>query len=474
MSPPDDTMARTSAAAEALPVPVETRLFGLPTGIWPRILAPLVIGALVLGLWEFAVRWNDVPPYVLPGPLLVGRTLVADWASLSASLWVTLRITFLALAAAVVIGVALAVLFSQSKWLEMALLPYAIVLQVTPIVAIAPLIIIWANDIDLSLLICAWIVAFFPILSNTILGLSAADHNLVNLFELYGASRWQTLRYLRLPAALPYFLAGLKVSGGRRRCRIRRRNRRQRLGAGLSHPGSWLPAQDSTCLRSAGDDLALRRRDLPGNQPRLASPAAPLARKRDPARELIPPGEQREVQAKKASFRSAGSASMSRNPVSDEPESTAAGGSLKTMSSSSSSIVPIRGSVSAGSSSGCACSGSLLARVAGCSNSPARKPRSKPRQFGRGQIVRARVARDLAEGAQARIEHGDGIRDLVDALDDAVDEADRLGSLGRVPVEAVAQCRLGAAFPEIPGDLLDAFRRPEDGPGRTFDLGGKS
>ena len=204
MSPPDDTMARTSAAAEALPVPVETRLFGLPTGIWPRILAPLVIGALVLGLWEFAVRWNDVPPYVLPGPLLVGRTLVADWASLSASLWVTLRITFLALA----------VLFSQSKWLEMALLPYAIVLQVTPIVAIAPLIIIWANDIDLSLLICAWIVAFFPILSNTILGLSAADHNLVNLFELYGASRWQTLRYLRLPAALPYFLAGLKVSGG--------------------------------------------------------------------------------------------------------------------------------------------------------------------------------------------------------------------------------------------------------------------
>ena len=214
MSPPDDTMARTSAAAEALPVPVETRLFGLPTGIWPRILAPLVIGALVLGLWEFAVRWNDVPPYVLPGPLLVGRTLVADWASLSASLWVTLRITFLALAAAVVIGVALAVLFSQSKWLEMALLPYAIVLQVTPIVAIAPLIIIWANDIDLSLLICAWIVAFFPILSNTILGLSAADHNLVNLFELYGASRWQTLRYLRLPAALPYFLAGLKVSGG--------------------------------------------------------------------------------------------------------------------------------------------------------------------------------------------------------------------------------------------------------------------
>ena len=111
-------------------------------------------------------------------------------------------------------GVSLAVLFTQSKWLEMSLFPYAVMLQVTPIVAIAPLIIIWIGDINLSLLICAWIVAFFPILSNTILGLNSADHNLINLFQLYGATRWQTLRYLRLPAALPYFLGGLKISGG--------------------------------------------------------------------------------------------------------------------------------------------------------------------------------------------------------------------------------------------------------------------
>jgi NitT/TauT family transport system permease protein len=110
--------------------------------------------------------------------------------------------------------VALAVLFTQSKWLEMSLFPYAVVLQVTPIVAIAPLIIIWVGDIGLSLLICAWIVAFFPILSNTILGLNSVDHNLLNLFQMYGASRWQTLRHLRLPAALPYFLGGLKISGG--------------------------------------------------------------------------------------------------------------------------------------------------------------------------------------------------------------------------------------------------------------------
>lgn len=200
---------------EARPVFVtEPRLLGLPASAWPRILAPIVIGVVSLALWEFAVRWNGIPAYILPGPLLIGQTLVSDWGTLSGSLWITLKITFLALAAAVTVGVTLAVLFTQSKWLEMSLLPYAVILQVTPIVAIAPLIIIWAGDINLALLICAWIVAFFPILSNTILGLNSADHNLVNLFQLYGATRWQTMRYLKLPAALPYFLAGLKISGG--------------------------------------------------------------------------------------------------------------------------------------------------------------------------------------------------------------------------------------------------------------------
>ncbi|KFC64142.1 Binding-protein-dependent transport systems inner membrane component precursor [Bosea sp. LC85] len=201
--------------AEARPIfAAEPRILGLPASAWPRILAPIAVGVLALGLWEFLVRWKEIPPYILPGPMLIGQTLIADWVTLSGSLWITLRITFMALFAAVVVGVTLAVLFTQSKWLEMSLLPYAVVLQVTPIVAIAPLIIIWAGDINLSLLICAWIVAFFPILSNTILGLNSADHNLINFFQLYGATRWQTMRYLKLPAALPYFLAGLKISGG--------------------------------------------------------------------------------------------------------------------------------------------------------------------------------------------------------------------------------------------------------------------
>ena len=179
-----------------------------------RVVAPALMGLLMLAGWEAAVRFFAIPPYILPGPLLVAETLVADRATLLPSLLVTLTITLEALVAAVVVGGLLAVLFSLSRWIELSLLPYAIILQVTPIVAIAPLIIIWANDIDLSLLICAWLVAFFPILSNTILGLRSVDANLLDLFRLYGAGRWRTLVDLRLPAALPYFLGGLRISGG--------------------------------------------------------------------------------------------------------------------------------------------------------------------------------------------------------------------------------------------------------------------
>jgi NitT/TauT family transport system permease protein len=180
----------------------------------PRIVGPVLVGILALVLWEMVVRWADIPNYILPGPLTVGRTLIQDWSTLAPALWITLVITAKALVAAVVVGGALAVLFAQSKWIEASFYPYAIILQVTPIVAIAPLIVAWANDVDLSLLICAWLVAFFPILSNTIVGLNSVDRNLLDLFELYGAGRWKTLLHLRLPAALPFFLVGLRISGG--------------------------------------------------------------------------------------------------------------------------------------------------------------------------------------------------------------------------------------------------------------------
>jgi len=184
------------------------------SGAWLRVLAPTVIAFLFLAGWEAIVRHQEIPHYILPGPILVGQTLLKDWGTLSVSLMITLQITFMALAVAAILGLLLAVLFAQSRIIELSLFPFAVILQVTPIVAIAPLIIIWVDDVRLALLICAWIVAFFPILSNTTLGLNSADHNLLNLFQLYKATRFQTLRYLRLPAATPYFLAGLKISGG--------------------------------------------------------------------------------------------------------------------------------------------------------------------------------------------------------------------------------------------------------------------
>ena len=185
-----------------------------PRGDFWRLAAPLGVGGALLVFWEAVVRLEDIPVYILPGPLAIGEALWTDGPSLLGSLLVTLRITLAALAAAAVLGGGIALLFSLSRLLEISLFPYAVILQVTPIVAIAPLIIIWVQQPFLALLVCAWIVAFFPIVSNTTVGLNSADRNLVALFRLYGASPAQTLRYLKLPTALPYFLAGLRISGG--------------------------------------------------------------------------------------------------------------------------------------------------------------------------------------------------------------------------------------------------------------------
>jgi len=178
------------------------------------VLPPAAVGLAGLMIWEAIVRMQQIPIYILPGPWLILRTLVKDWGTLYPSLLVTLAIAGAALLVATVAGVAIAILFTQSRWIELSLFPYAVILQVTPIVAIAPLVIIWVKNIPIALLICAWIVAFFPIVSNTTLGLTSADHNLLNLFQLYGASRRQVFWHLRLPSAMPYFLGGLRISGG--------------------------------------------------------------------------------------------------------------------------------------------------------------------------------------------------------------------------------------------------------------------
>jgi NitT/TauT family transport system permease protein len=180
---------------------------------WQRVVWPVVVFVAGIVLWDLVVRIGEIPPYLLPGPVLVFQTLIADWSVLSESLGVTLLTALEGFIAAAIGGIALALLFNQSKWLEYSLLPYAIVLQVTPVIAIAPLMLIYLPQ-QTAVVVCAWIVAFFPVLANTTLGLNSVDRNLAGLFQLYRASRWQVLRYLKLPAALPFILGGLRIAGG--------------------------------------------------------------------------------------------------------------------------------------------------------------------------------------------------------------------------------------------------------------------
>jgi NitT/TauT family transport system permease protein len=178
-----------------------------------RIGLPVLVLAAVIVLWDAVVRLNDIPPYVLPGPGLVFATLVQDGTLLLHSLWVTLVTTFEGFALAAIGGIGLAILFNQSRLVEYSFYPYAVILQVTPVVAIAPLLLIYLSQ-PLAVLACAWIVAFFPVLANTTLGLNSVDRNLRALFDLYKASRWQLLWRLKLPSALPQILAGLRIAGG--------------------------------------------------------------------------------------------------------------------------------------------------------------------------------------------------------------------------------------------------------------------
>ena len=179
-----------------------------------RVLLPALVGLVLLLLWQALVSGLELPPYLVPSPLLMLQTLMTDWAALGLSLWVTVKITLLAFALATVAGVLISFVFVQSKLIETALFPYAVLLQVTPIVAVAPLIIIWVKDPVLSMVICAALVALFPIISNTTLGLRSVEPDLLAYFKLNRATRLQVLMRLRIPSALPYFFGGLRISSG--------------------------------------------------------------------------------------------------------------------------------------------------------------------------------------------------------------------------------------------------------------------
>jgi len=180
---------------------------------WLRVVLPIATLLLGVAIWHLVVRIYAIPPYVLPSPEAVAQTLVADRELLAGSLGVTLVTTFEGLALAVVGGVGLAILFNLSRLIEYSFYPYAVILQVTPVVAIAPLLLIYLPT-PAAVLACAWIVAFFPVLANSTLGLNSVDHNLADLYRLYGASRGQLLLHLKLPSALPNILAGIRIAGG--------------------------------------------------------------------------------------------------------------------------------------------------------------------------------------------------------------------------------------------------------------------
>jgi len=201
----------------AAPVPAAKAPVPVPLLKQPRVqrvLYPLAIGAVLVALWQWLVVAMELPPYLVPSPFLMVQTLVTDWAPLGNALLVTLRITLLSFLLATVAGVLISFLFVQSKRIETALFPYAVLLQVTPIVAVAPLIIIWVKNPTAAMTVCAALVALFPIISNTTLGLRSIDPDLQSYFKLNRATRWQQLVRLRIPSALPYFFGGLRISSG--------------------------------------------------------------------------------------------------------------------------------------------------------------------------------------------------------------------------------------------------------------------
>lgn len=210
MSTPGTTTPTPPAQPAAPASPSAPPPTGVPLARW----TPVLSLAAALLAWEAGVRLAGIPSYTLPAPSLVAQTLFAHLGSLLASWWFTLKVTFGALALACAGGVAVAAAFALWRPLEAALLPLAVVLQVTPVVAVAPLILIYVESTTAALLLCAWIVAFFPVLSNTLAGLRATDPQLRELFRLYRASPGQRLRLLLVPSAMPYFIAGLKISGG--------------------------------------------------------------------------------------------------------------------------------------------------------------------------------------------------------------------------------------------------------------------
>jgi NitT/TauT family transport system permease protein len=173
-----------------------------------------VVFLFLLGLWQALVSLNHLPPYILPGPTLVVQALHDRYPSLLNSLWITTEEAAGGLAGSIVVGIAMAMIFAQWRWLRQTLYPYTILLQTVPIVAIAPLIINWIGAGIFSVTIVTFIICLAPIIANTTQGLISVDENLIHLFVMHKASPAQILFKLRLPHATPNLFTGIRISAG--------------------------------------------------------------------------------------------------------------------------------------------------------------------------------------------------------------------------------------------------------------------
>jgi len=179
-----------------------------------KILYPALVAVVVFLLWQGWVSYFKIPQFLVPSPVVMLQSLWTNLGSLMMSLLFTLKITLISFLLSIVIGAAVAFVLVQNRFVETALFPYIVFLQVTPIVAIAPLIIIWVKDTTLSLVVCSTLMAVFPIISNTTQGLRSVSPGLLSYFQLSHASRLQILVRLRIPSALPYFFGALRISSG--------------------------------------------------------------------------------------------------------------------------------------------------------------------------------------------------------------------------------------------------------------------
>lgn len=174
-------------------------------------LIPLLIGLLAM---EVLVRFEILPAYLVPRPHEIGTALMLDASELWAAAWQTTWTSFVGFSLSLSLGLSLGVLFASVDWIEKAFLPYATLFQTVPIIAIAPLLVIWFGYGTPTIIISSVIVSIFPIIASTLMGIRSTDPRLLDLFKLYSTSRLQCLWKLRLPYALPHIFTGIRVASG--------------------------------------------------------------------------------------------------------------------------------------------------------------------------------------------------------------------------------------------------------------------